>query len=264
MIQQNLKWVPFFMLIHREIQRFVKVIVQTLVTPFVSSFLYLLVFGVSLGGQMTVQGGHSYLTFLIPGLVMMGLMNNAYQNSSSSIISSKFSGDLEDLKIAPMGEKQILWALSLAALARGAIVGAITFLCGFVFQFFKTGEILTIAHPFWLIYFVIMGGLVFGMLGLSIAFWSKSFEQTSAFSTFILLPLTYLGGVFISIQDLHPFWQFLSKLNPLLYFINGVRYGIIGASDISVLVAAGVSLVGLMLFYAIALFSIRKGSFARW
>jgi ABC-2 type transport system permease protein len=254
---------PFYTLLEREIKRFMKVIIQTVITPFISSFLYLLVFGVSLGSQVTARG-EPYLAFLIPGLMMMGLMNNAFQNSSSSIVSSKFSGDLEDIRVSPITDSQIVWALSLGGLFRGTVVAFITFICGFIFYYIEKDQLLGIAHPFILFYFVIVGGLIFGQIGICVAFWANTFDQLSAFSAFILLPLTYLGGVFLSIEHLSPFWQIVSRFNPLLYLINGMRYGMLGVSDVKLEHAIGVSLLGLLVFYFAARFSLKRGSFQRW
>ncbi|MGZ3804028.1 MAG: ABC transporter permease [Pseudobdellovibrionaceae bacterium] len=241
-----------------------KVIVQTVVTPFVSSFLYLLVFGISLGSQVQMHGGVPYLAFLIPGLMMMGLMNNSFQNSSSSIVSSKFSGDLEDIRVAPITNHQIVWAMSLGGVVRGSLVALVTYLVGAIFYYFQKNEVLSIAHPFILLYFIFMGGLIFGMIGITVAFWSKTFDQLSAFSAFVLLPLTYLGGVFISVESLHPFWQSVAKMNPLLYLINGLRYGVLGVSDVEVSYSVILSLMGFIIFYVLSLWSLRKGSFQRW
>lgn len=256
--------IGFITIFRREIARFLKVIVQTVVTPFVSSFLYLLIFGVSLGKQMEAHQGVSYLSFLIPGLMMMGLINNSFQNSSSSITASKFSGDMEDLRVAPVTDHEIIWAMGLASLVRGAVVASITYIVGSLFMFFQSGDWLLISHPFIAIFFVMVAGLTFGMIGISIAFWAKTFDQLSAFSAFILLPLTYLGGVFLSIEHLHPFWQMVSKFNPLLYLINGLRYGVLGVSDVNVWTATAVSLVGFIVFYGGARWSLKKGSFQRW
>lgn len=254
----------FFTLFQREIARISKVLVQTVVTPFVSSFLYLLIFGVSLGEQMETQQGVSYLSFLIPGLMMMGLINNAFQNSSSSVVSSKFSGDMEDLRVAPISNQEIIWAMSLGSLARGTVVAVITYVVGAIFIYIQQGQWLFIANPLTTLFFLVIAGLIFGMIGISVAFWATTFDQLSAFSAFILLPLTYLGGVFLSIEHLHPFWQMVSKINPLLYLINGLRYGVLGVSDVDVWTAAAISLVGFFVFFVTALFSLRKGSFQRW
>ncbi len=256
--------IGFLTIFRREIARFLKVIVQTVITPFVSSFLYLLIFGVSLGQQMDSHKGVSYLAFLIPGLMMMGLINNAFQNSSSSIVSSKFSGDLEDLRVAPVTDQEIIWAMSLGSVVRGSLVAVITYLVGSLFMYYQQGEWLSIAHPLSALFFLVVAGLIFGMIGISVAFWATTFDQLSAFSAFILLPLTYLGGVFLSIEHLHPFWQMISKLNPLLYLINGLRYGILGVSDVNVGTAAVISLAGFAFFYGLARISLKKGSFQRW
>lgn len=254
----------FVTLFQREVKRFMKVLVQTVVTPFVSSFLYLLVFGVSLGSHVQVQGEVPYLAFLIPGLMMMGLINNAFQNSSSSVVSSKFSGDLEDIRVAPITNQQIVWAMSLGGVVRGSLVALITYLVGAVFYYLQQNEILSIAHPLVLLYFVVIGGLIFGMIGIMVAFWANSFDQLSAFSAFVLLPLTYLGGVFIPIESLHPFWQRVAELNPLLYLINGLRFGVLGVSDVEITYSVILSLLGFIIFYALSLWSLRKGSFQRW
>jgi ABC-2 type transport system permease protein len=257
-------WIPFAMLLRREVHRFFKVLVQTVVTPFISSFLYLMVFGITLGSSVEAQKGFSYLAFLIPGLCMMGLMNNAFQNSSSSITIGKFTGELEDLKVLPLGHHQIIWAMALASVVRGTLVGLITFFVGSGFHYYQYGEWLGVAHPGVLLFFVLVGGLTFGMLGITTAFWAKTFDQLSAVSAFVLLPLTYLGGVFISIDHLHPFWQGIAKLNPLLYLINGVRYGILGVSDVPMESALVISVVGLVIFYKLADRALRNGSFGRW
>lgn len=254
----------FLTLLEREIARFFKVIVQTVITPFVSSFLYLLIFGVSLGDKVDLSRDVPYLAFLIPGLMMMGIMNNAFQNSSSSIVTSKFSGDIEDLRVVPVTESQILWAYGLGGLVRGAFVALVTMAVGQGFCLAQYGSLLPIAHPLALIYFVVVGGLIFGLLGISIAFWATSFEQLSAFSSFILLPLTYLGGVFISVDALSPLWRNISLCNPLLYLINGLRYGVLGQSDVGLGTAVTISLAGLVLFYFLARLSLRRGSFQRW
>lgn len=257
-------WIPFLMLLRREIHRFIKVLVQTVVTPFISSFLYLMVFGITLGANVEPQKGHTYLAFLIPGLCMMGLINNAFQNSSSSVTIGKFTGELEDLKVLPLSHHQIIWAMSLAAVVRGSIVAVITYVVGSGFHYYQYGQLLSVANPGYLAFFVIAGGLLFGMLGISTAFWAKTFDQLSAVSAFVLLPLTYLGGVFISIDHLHPFWQGIAKLNPLLYLINGVRYGILGISDVPMDSALIISAVGLVVFYKLADRSLKSGSFSRW
>jgi ABC-2 type transport system permease protein len=264
MSPRDVRWIPFFTLLRREVQRFLKVVVQTVVTPFVSSSLYLLIFGVSLGRDIVLKDGVAYLAFLIPGLVMMGCLNNAFQNSSSSVISSKFSGDLEDLKAAPFSSSQIIWALSLAALVRGLIVGMITLLIGETAHHLVYGRLLAVHSPLILLVFLILGGLAFANLGIMVAFWARNFDQMSAVSGFILMPLIYLGGVFFSVNNLPPFWKNVSLFNPLLYMINGVRYGILGRSDVAPGDALAVAVAAFLLTLGLAVGSLRKGSFQRW
>jgi ABC-2 type transport system permease protein len=256
--------IGFRTLLRREISRFMKVLVQTILTPFVSSFLYMLVFGVSLGSQVQMKSGVPYLLYLLPGLMMMGLLNNAYQNSSSSIVNMKFTGDLEDLRIVPLSNSQIVWAMSLAALIRGVIVLTVTYLVGSAFLLLGGNPFPFPEHPMLFLFFTIVAGLTFGNMGISIAFWAKTFDQLSAISTFLLLPLTYLGGVFISLEKLQGFWKSAALVNPLLYFIEGLRYGLIGVSDVSPVIAMFVSCFSLLIFHFLAMRALRPGSFSRW
>lgn len=259
-----MNWIPFLTLFRREISRFFKVIVQTVFAPFISSFLYLLVFGVSLGQHVQFHENVSYLAYLIPGLMMMGLINNAYQNSSSSIVNMKFTGDLEDLRVVPLSNREIVWAMALAAWVRGMVVAIVTWCVGNIFMLWQEGSWLGVAHPLAFLFFSLVSGLSFGYIGIAMAFWAKTMDQLSAFSSFILLPLIYLGGVFISMNQLSPFWRSVAQWNPLLYFIEGFRYSFLGYSDVSLERAIVVSLIGLVLFYVQALRSLRPGCFSRW
>jgi ABC-2 type transport system permease protein len=264
MSHQELKLTPFQALFKKEIMRFWKVAGQTVVTPLVNATLYLLIFGVSLGNSISLSTGISYLAFLIPGLVTMSTLNNAFQNTSSSILSSKFNGDILDLKVAPLTLNQIVLAFSLGAIIRGLTVGVVTFLTSQVFHYVSVGNFISIAHPFWLLFYLTAGGLVFGFIGIIVGFRSKNFEQVNAIGGFVLLPLIYLGGVFYSLENLHPFWQKISQINPLLYFVNGVRYSVVNHSDVPHLHAMGISVVSMLVLYALARRTIKKGSFHKW
>ncbi|MGE0764045.1 MAG: ABC transporter permease [Bdellovibrionales bacterium] len=260
----DLRWAPFLTVLEREIRRFLKVIVQTLLTPMINAVLYLMIFGVSLGNHIDIGHGVSYLSFLIPGLIMMGCLNNAFQNSSSSIITAKFGGDLEDFRVSPLTHAQIVWAMSVGGVIRGLAVGFLTFVTGAVFLRVVEGQWPQIAHPFVLATFLILGGLAFAKMGIFIAFWARTFDQLSAVTGFLLLPLIYLGGVFFSLQGLHPWWQKVAVLNPLLYLINGVRYGFLGVSDVPVEASMGVAVATVLIFHVLALRSLKTGSFLRW
>ncbi len=256
--------IPFLTLIQREISRFFKVIIQTVLSPILNSFLYLLIFGVSLGSSIQMGSGNNYLAFLIPGLVVMGLINNAFQNSSSSIITSKFSGDIEDIRVAPITHSQIVWAMGIGGVFRGSLVGLITFIVGEIFYYVQNGELLSIAHPFLMLFFTLTGGFIFSFCGIFVAFIAKTFDQLSAFTSFILLPLTYLGGVFISTDNLNPFFKALSHANPLFYLINGFRYSVLGHSDVEILVAIITTLVATVVTFFMARFALLRGSYSRW
>ncbi len=259
------RFAPFLTLYEREMKRFMKVIFQTVVSPLITATLYLLIFGVSLGQSIEIESGHSYLAFLVPGLVTMSVLNNAFQNSSSSIVSGKFSGDLEDLRVVPLGHQQILWAMSIGGLTRGLLVGVITFFVGVIFEIMTGASAVSgVAHPLWLLFFLVVSGLSFAKLGVSVAFWAKSFDQVSAIGSFVLLPLIYLGGVFFPLEKLHSFWKMVSQFNPVLYFISGVRYGLLGVTDVNVVTAASVSLAFLVVFHLLALRALAKGNYQRW
>ena len=262
--KQELIWSPFLTLLSREIQRFIKVLAQTIFIPTINSFIYLLIFGVSLGRNIQVLEGISYLEFLIPGLVMMGCMNNSYQNGSSSLLGMKFGGEIIDLKSAPLTIQHIIWAMSLGGLCRGLFVGMVVFISGEVFYYFHEGAWIIPKYPFYFILFCAIGGLAFTKLGIAVAFWARSFDHVSAVGGFIIAPLIYLGGVFFSLDNLSPFWTTVSYFNPLLYFINGVRYGMLGLSDVPIETALWVSLLGLLLFHVIAIGTLKKGSYQPW
>lgn len=254
----------FITLFQREVKRFIRVLGQTILSPMINSLLYLLIFGVSLGQFVDVGIGVPYLLYLIPGLVMMGVLNNAFLNSASSIMISKYHGDLEDLKVTPMGPHQVVWAMSLASLARGVIVGLSIFFTGEIFVRIQTGSFYAVEHPFWALYFLGIGGLAFGQIGLCVGFVARTFDHMNSFSAFILVPLIYLGGVFFRLENLHPFWQDVSRANPLLYYINGIRYSLISLSDVSVTTCALVGTTFLAFCTLLAYLAVRKGTYQRF
>ncbi len=248
----------------REVRRFMRVIFQTIATPLINTTLYLLIFGVSIGAYIETIPGVSYLAFLIPGLIMMGAIRNSFDNAVGSIVTSKFVGELEDLKMAPLSPMQIVFANGLAATFRGFIVASITLAISYVFYWTSGEGLLMIEHPFILVLFLFIGSMAFSSLGLAVCMLSKNFEQVNAVNTFILLPLIYLGGVFFSLKQLHPFWQALSQFNPMLLMVNGVRYGVLGISDVNVAAALAVALCTWFFFFLFALWSLKKGSYHRW
>ena len=255
---------PFWGVLFREIKRYFKVPYQTLGTPLINSLLYLFIFGLSLGQSITLPGYPSYLFFLIPGLIMMTTIKNAFDNASSSVVSSKYSGELIDLRITPLTPIQIASGFCLAGLSRGLIVAMVTYITSALVVFFTQPINLPIKHLAILLYFMFISGGGFALMGLTIGMISKNFDSLNAFSAFLLVPLIYLGGVFFSLNSLHPFWQLISKFNPLLYMINGVRYGFLGKSDVSIPHAMLVSFLFFCFFYSCAILTLRKGKNYHW
>ncbi|MCH9613579.1 MAG: Inner membrane transport permease YadH [Chlamydiia bacterium] len=243
----------------KEVKRFCKVPYQTIGNPAISVTLYLLIFGLSLGEAIQLNGYSSYLTFLIPGLITMSTLRNCFENSTSAIVGSKYVGELQDIRVGPLSPFHIAWAKSCGSLIRGLIVALITYLIGTTFYFVQTGTLLHIKEPFWMLYFLIVGGLAFANLGVSIGMYARSFDQVGGISTFILLPLIYLGGVFFPLDRLHPFWETLSYGNPIFYMINGMRHAMLGKGDVSLLLSAGLTLVFFFIFHFIALRSLSHG-----
>ena len=219
--------VGFYTLFRKELLRFLKVSVQTVAAPVLTSLLYLLIFGQVLIGRLQVFEGVRYTSFLVPGLVMMSVLQNAFANSSSSLIQSKITGNIVFILLAPISYAEFFWAYVAAAIARGLAVGAgvLLFTAGFVE--------LRLAAPAWAIAFALLGAGLLGALGVLAGVVSEKIDQLAAFQNFVILPLTMLSGVFYSINSLPAFWRELSHANPFFYMIDGFRYGFFGASDVA-------------------------------
>lgn len=217
----------FFTLLHKELLRFWKVSFQTILAPILSSLLYLLIFSHVLETRVQVYQGIAYTAFLIPGLVIMATLQNAFANSSSSLIQSKISGNLVFILLSPLSYLEIFLAYVCASVIRGIMVGIGVY--GVTVTLFD----LPVHYPLWALLFMLAGSILLGSLGVIAGIWSEKFEQLAAFQNFIILPLTFLSGVFYSIHSLPPVWQHLSHLNPFFYIVDGIRYGFLGTSDIS-------------------------------
>lgn len=221
----SFNWGGFSTLLAKEIRRFARVGTQTIVTPMVTTLLYLLVFVQVLEGRYSPAEGFSYAQFLVPGLMMMAVIQNAFANSSSSLLQAKMNGSVTFMLIAPLSALEIMLAFVTAAVVRGLAVGVgLWLVAGFVVGW-------DVLHPFWALGFLLSTGAALGVLGLIGAIIAEKFDHMSAFQNFVILPLTFLSGVFWSVQSLPPHWQTVSALNPLLYMIDGFRYGIMGVSD---------------------------------
>jgi ABC-2 type transport system permease protein len=229
----------WYTLFRKEILRFWKVSFQTVLAPVVTALLYLLIFSHVLEDHVKVFGGSvPYSAFLVPGLVMMSVLQNAFANSSSSLIQSKITGNLVFILLPPLSPLDLFAAYVLAAAVRGFVVGAGVYAVTLVFA--PQLAPWTIPHPFWLLAFALLGSTILGALGTIAGIWAEKFDQLAAFQNFVILPLTFLSGVFYSIHSLPPFWQALSRWNPFFYMIDGFRYGFFGLSDVAPAVSLAV------------------------
>ena len=217
----------FYTLFLKEWLRFWKVSVQTVLAPVLTALLYLLVFAHTLRGQVEVFPGVDYAAFLIPGLAMMTVLQNAFANSSSSLMQSKMQGSIVFVLLPPISHREFFMAYLLAAIGRGMTVGAGMFVLTIWFVH------VPLQYPLWALAFAIMGSGVMGALGIIAGMHSDKVDELSVFTNFIILPLTFLAGVFYSIHSLPPFWQKVSHLNPIFYMIDGFRYGFFGRGDVS-------------------------------
>ena len=240
-------------LLYKEVLRFWKVAFQTVAGPVLTAMLYLLIFGHALEAHVKVYDKVSYTAFLVPGLAMMSLLQNAFANSSSSLIMSKVMGNLVFLLLTPLSYLNWFVAYVGASVIRGLVVGLGVFA---VAAFFTD---ISFVAPLWIMTFAVMGAALMGALGLIAGLWAEKFDQLAAFQNFVIMPMTFLSGVFYSIHSLPPFWQKISHLNPFFYMIDGFRYGFFGVSDVSPWLSVGVVGAALALVSAIAVYLLRTG-----
>ena len=217
------------MLLYKEMLRFWKVAFQTILAPVITALLYLLIFSHVLESNVRVYDGKvAYTAFLIPGLVMMSVLQNSFANASSSLIQSKITGNLIFVLLPPLSPLDLYGAYVAGAMVRGLVVGLGVFIVTAVLS----AEPLPVAHPVWALAFAVLGSGILGTLGIIAGIWADKFDALAAFQNFLIMPLTFLSGVFYSIHSLPPFWQTLSHLNPFFYMIDGFRYGFLGLSDV--------------------------------
>jgi ABC-2 type transport system permease protein len=240
-------------LFYKELLRFWKVSFQTVAAPVLTAVLYLLIFGHVLEDHVQVFPGVGYTSFLIPGLVMMSVLQNAFANSSSSLIQSKITGNLVFLLVTPLSHWAWFVAYVGASVARGLAVGFGVFA---VTVWFAPPSL---AEPWWIVVFAALGAGMLGALGLIAGLWAEKFDQMAAFQNFIIMPMTFLSGVFYSVHSLPAFWQTASHLNPFFYMIDGFRRGFFGASDVSPWLSLGVVAASFAIVSAVALHLLKAG-----
>jgi ABC-2 type transport system permease protein len=224
----RVNWVGYKTIVRKEVSRILRIWMQTVVPPAITMTLYFIIFGNLIGSRIGEMGGFDYMQFIVPGLVMMAVITSSYGNMVSSFFGAKFGRHIEELLISPLPNWVILAGYVTGALARGIMVGTVVMA---ISLFFSRVEI---QHPFIMVSVLLLTSIVFAMAGMVNAIFATKFDDITIVPTFILTPLTYLGGVFYSISLLPPFWQKLSAINPILYMVNGFRYGILGVSDVGI------------------------------
>jgi ABC-2 type transport system permease protein len=240
-------------LFYKEVLRFWKVGFQTVAAPVITAILYMMIFGHVLEGSAKVYGEVNYTAFLLPGLVMMSVLQNAFANSSSSLIQSKIMGNLVFLLLTPLSHRAWFFAYVGSSVVRGLAVGS-----GVMAVTWWYAQPSLVA-PLWILVFGFMGAALLGALGLIAGLWAEKFDQMAAFQNFIIMPMTFLSGVFYSIHSLPDFWQTVSHLNPFFYMIDGFRYGFFGVSDVSPWMSLALVGSALLIVSALALHLLRTG-----
>ncbi len=241
----SLNWVGLKTIVRKEFLRVIRIWVQTIVPPAITMTLYFIIFGNLIGRRIGTMDGYDYMQFIAPGLIMMSVITNSYGNVVSSFFGAKFGRHVEEMLVSPMSNATIIIGHVAGGIVRGLMVGSLVTVIAL--NFTK----LTIAHPLITISIVVLASTVFALLGFMNAVFANKFDDISIIPTFVLTPLTYLGGVFYSISLLPEFWQKVSLGNPILYMVNAFRYGILGTSDISIVYAYMI-----VFFFVIALFSV--------
>ena len=243
----------FNTLLYKELLRFWKVSFQTIAAPVMTTLLYLLIFSHVMEGRVRVFDAVPYGAFLVPGLVMMSVLQNAFANSSSSLIQSKITGNIVFVLLPPISYWDFFAAYALASVVRGVVVGSGVLLVSLYFVD------LAYPHPLWIIAFALVGSAILGIMGIIAGIWADRFEQVAAFQNFFIVPLTFLSGVFYSIHSLPPLWQKVSHLNPFFYMIDGFRYGFFGKSDVNPALSLAVVCASMIVLGAAALVLLQRG-----
>lgn len=246
-------WVAFKTLFMKELLRFSRIWIQTILPPAVTMGLYFVIFGHLIGKAIGEMDGFQYIDYIVPGLIMMSVITNAYSNVVSSFFSSKMHGHIQELMISPTPHFIILLGFVAGGVARGLGVGLVVTLVSLLFTE------MNIQHPFITVGIVFLTAILFSIAGLINAIYAKTFDAMNIIPVFILTPLTYLGGVFYSVNLLSPFWQQVSLFNPVLYMVNGFRYGILGVSDINPLASFAVLLIFISILFSFAIYLLNKG-----
>jgi ABC-2 type transport system permease protein len=247
------QWIAFTTILRKEIKRFTRIWVQTLLPPVITMALYFVIFGKLIGSRIGDMGGFSYIQFVAPGLIMMAVLTNAYSNVVSSFFSAKFQRSVEEVLVSPTPNYIILLGYTMGGVARGLCVGLLVTIMSLIFTHLHIHS--------WLITFtiVLLTSMLFSLAGFINAVYANTFDDVSIVPTFILTPLTYFGGVFYSISLLPDIWQHISRLNPILHMVNAFRYGILGISDVNINNAIIGLTLGVVILFVISLHLLKTG-----
>jgi ABC-2 type transport system permease protein len=243
----------FATLVRKELLRFFKVSFQTIAAPVLTAILYLMIFAQALTDNVRLPGNLNYATFLVPGLVMMSVLQNSFANSSSSLIQSKITGNIVFVLLPPLSHWEVFGAYVIGSMVRGMTVGLGVFLATVWFTNVQ------FVAPAWILVFALLGSAILGTMGLVAGVWAEKFDQIAAFQNFIIMPLTFLAGVFYSVHTLPPFWYAVSHLNPFFYMVDGFRYGFFGVSDVAPMTSLLVVMSSLLIVSAVALRLLKSG-----
>ena len=237
----------------KETNRYLRIWVQSLVPPVITTSLYFIIFGKMIGSRIGEMGGFSYMEFIVPGLIMMSTITSSYSNVSSSFFSQKFQKNIEELLVAPVPTHVIIWGFVFGGLGRSILVGTLVTI---ISLFFVPLHVYS-----WVIVVLtlVMTAILFSLAGLLNGIFAQSFDDVSIVPTFVLQPLTYLGGVFYSISMLPPIWQTISKVNPIVYMISGFRYGFLGTIDVTIFLSIGILVLFIVVLYSVCWYLIQKG-----
>lgn len=250
---KGMNWIGLYTMVRREVERTMRVKVQTLVSPVMSATLYIFIFGHVIGTKIDTIVGVPYITFVFPGILMLSVINASFSSSSSSLYFARFIHTIDEILVAPFSYLEMIFGFMLGSMMRGVMVATLIMGVGILF------DAVTLKEPLWFLFYIVMISGIFSLFGMLVALWSEGFEQLSSFNTFVITPLTYLGGIFYSITMLPSVAQLLTSLNPFFYFVDGIRSSMIGVQEATPLLSVGLTLGIFFILAGIVLHIFRRG-----
>lgn len=256
MVMMTKGYWKFYGLYTKEVFRFLKVPIQTLITPLFTSFLYLLIFGITLGKVIQTTGPVSYFIFLLPGVILLSVIRSAYENAAGAIMISKYTNEFQDLITSPFSIHTIILAKSLASITRGIFISVMTLAVGYALYFSFSGSLIYFAHPIMFVFMCCIIGFIFSNIGVAFAILARTYDHISGFNMLILTPLIYLGGVFYDVANLPSFWKVVSLYNPIVYMMDALRYTFFNTCESSFMTSFLITVASFVLSYLLAWYSL--------